>query len=110
MTSLRQVKRALTFLSPTNRLHGRVRRSENNGKRTNMTDLKSNVKAFADKADDICRRTAESLESAADSARTAGNQGADKIHGLTDQAGKKLETTATFVRNARVRNAFGRDR
>ncbi len=64
-----------------------------------ITELKSNAKALADKADDIRKRTAGSLESAADSVRTAGSQ-----------AGKKLDTTATFVRNARIRNAFGAER
>src|SRR4051812_15871116 len=75
-----------------------------------MTDLKSNVRAMADKADDIRKRTADSLESAADSVRNAGKHGAETIHELTDQAGKKLETTATIVRKACVRRAFGTDR
>jgi ElaB/YqjD/DUF883 family membrane-anchored ribosome-binding protein len=47
----------------------------------------SNIKSLEDKADDVRKRAAESLESAADSVRAAAND-----------AGKKLHSTAAFVR------------
>jgi ElaB/YqjD/DUF883 family membrane-anchored ribosome-binding protein len=58
----------------------------------------NNTKSFEDKADGIRERTAESLESAADSVRAAGDNSADAISGLANHAGKKLDSTATYVR------------
>jgi len=52
-----------------------------------MNSVMSNINAFEDKADDVRKRAAESLESAADSVRAA-----------AADAGKKLHSTAAFVR------------
>jgi ElaB/YqjD/DUF883 family membrane-anchored ribosome-binding protein len=59
----------------------------------------NNTKSFEDKADGIRERTAESLESAADSVRAAGNESANAISGLANEAGEKLDSTATYVRS-----------
>ena len=58
----------------------------------------NNMKSFEDKAESVRSRTAESLESAADSVRAAGNESADAIGDLANQAGKKLDSTALYVR------------
>jgi hypothetical protein len=58
----------------------------------------NNAKSFDNKTDNIRRRTAESLESAADSVRFAGNESAGVIGDLANEAGKKLDSTATYVR------------
>jgi ElaB/YqjD/DUF883 family membrane-anchored ribosome-binding protein len=63
-----------------------------------MNTVKSNVKSFADQADGVRRQAADSLASAADSVRAAGSQSADAISDLANEAGKKLDTTATYVR------------
>ena len=60
-----------------------------------MNDTKS---FCADKADGVRKRTAESLESAADSVRAAGDESADVISDLANEAGQKLDSTATYVR------------
>ena len=44
------------------------------------------------------RRTADTLESAADSVRSAGDQGASAISDVANNAGDKLDSTAAFVR------------
>ena len=58
-----------------------------------MTNLK-----IEEKMDGARIRTAESLESAADSVRAAGAEGARAIGDLANEAGEKLESTATCVR------------
>jgi hypothetical protein len=50
------------------------------------------------KTDGVREKTAETLESAADSVRTAGGDGAQAIHDMANDAGKKLDSTATYVR------------
>jgi len=67
-----------------------------------MSTVQSNLKSFQDKADEVRKRTADSLESAADSIRTAGNESAETIHDLAKGAGKKLDSTAAFVRTSGV--------
>ncbi len=59
-----------------------------------MKSVISNIKSLEDKADCVRKRAAESLESAADSVRA----GAGAINDLADNAGKKLNSTAAFVR------------
>lgn len=75
-----------------------------------MNDVKTNLKSLGDKADDIRKRAADTLESAAESVRTAGNQGADTIHEFAGEAGKKLDSTAKYVRKACVKRAFGAEK
>jgi ElaB/YqjD/DUF883 family membrane-anchored ribosome-binding protein len=72
-----------------------------------MSTVQSNIKSFQDKADDVRKRTADTLESAADSIRAAGNESADTIHDIANGAGKKLDSTAGFVRTACVKAPFG---
>lgn len=48
--------------------------------------------------DSVRRRTVESLESAADSVRAAGDRGAGAISDLANGTGEKLDSTATYVR------------
>jgi hypothetical protein len=50
------------------------------------------------RADGYIRRKAKSLESAADSVRAAGNEGASAISDLTNEAGQRLDSTATYFR------------
>ena len=64
-----------------------------------MNNATSNLKSFGDKADEVRIRTAESLESAADSVRAAGSEGAEAISGLAKGAGKTLDDGATRVRS-----------
>ncbi len=58
----------------------------------------TNLQSIEDRAEDLRKRAADRLESAADTVRTAGHQSADAISGLADDAGKKLDSTAAFVR------------
>lgn len=58
----------------------------------------TNLQSIEDKADDLRKRTASKLESAAETLRTAGHQGAETISGIAADAGKKLDSTAAFVR------------
>jgi ElaB/YqjD/DUF883 family membrane-anchored ribosome-binding protein len=58
-----------------------------------MSNLKSE-----DKAGDIRKRTVETLESAAESVRAAGHDGADAINNLAADAGERLDSTADYVR------------
>jgi ElaB/YqjD/DUF883 family membrane-anchored ribosome-binding protein len=67
-----------------------------------VSEVKSNLKAFAERVDDTRKRTADTLESAADSVRTAGNESAAAIHHLTEETGKRLDSTASVVRNTCV--------
>lgn len=65
----------------------------------------SNIRAIGEKADHIRQRTADSLESAADTVRDAGNHSAEAIAGFTGEAGRRLDSTAAMVRNTcTVRN------
>jgi ElaB/YqjD/DUF883 family membrane-anchored ribosome-binding protein len=61
-----------------------------------MNRVMSNIKSLEDKADDVRKRAAESLESAASSVRDLGND-----------AGKKLHSTAAFVRPGATCEKFG---
>ena len=58
----------------------------------------TNLQSIEDKAEDLRKRTASKLESAADTVRTAAHQSADTITGIADDAGKKLDSTAAFIR------------
>lgn len=69
-----------------------------------MNTVASNLKAISEKAEEIRDRAAHSLESAADSIRSAGSQSADAITGLTGGAGRKLDSTAAMVRNPCLRS------
>jgi len=62
-------------------------------------NVASNVKAFGEKLHEIRENTADTLESAADSVRSAGTG----ISGFTSTASQKLESTAAFVRKTCVR-------
>jgi ElaB/YqjD/DUF883 family membrane-anchored ribosome-binding protein len=73
-----------------------------------MSDIQANLKSFAAKADDLRHRAADSLESAADTVRSAGAQSAGTIHDLAGQAGKKLESTASQVRKTYMKTGFRR--
>lgn len=55
---------------------------------------------------DVRKRTAESLESAADSVRIAGDRGATAVSDLANGTGEKLDSTATYVRTFAGRDAF----
>jgi ElaB/YqjD/DUF883 family membrane-anchored ribosome-binding protein len=59
-----------------------------------MNSVTSNIQSLADKADVVRERAAESLESAAQSVRA----GAGAISDLANDAGRKLNATAAFVR------------
>ncbi len=59
-----------------------------------MNSVISNMKSLEDKADFLRKRAAESLETAADSVRA----GAGALSDLANDAGKKLHSTAAFVR------------
>jgi len=63
-----------------------------------MNTVASNLKAISERAEEIRDRAAHSLESAADTIRSAGNHSADAITGLTGEAGRKLDSTAAIVR------------
>ncbi len=47
----------------------------------------------------VRRQAAETLESAAESVRSAGNQGAEALCDLTNGAGEKLDSGANLIRN-----------
>ncbi len=51
-----------------------------------------------EQTDCVREQTAESLESAADSVRSAGKHGAAALSDLANGAGGKLDTTAAYVR------------
>lgn len=57
-----------------------------------------NAKSCEDKANGVGERAAKSLESAADAVRAAGDESADAISGLANEAGEKLDSTAICVR------------
>lgn len=67
----------------------------------------TNLQSIEDRADDLRNRTAERLESAAETVRTAGHQSAETISDLADNAGKKLDSTAAFVRTPRKKLLLG---
>ena len=69
-----------------------------------MSTVTSNIKAFGEKAEEIRQRTADSLESAADTVRGAGNESAEAITGFTGEAARKLHSTAAIVRNPCLQN------
>jgi ElaB/YqjD/DUF883 family membrane-anchored ribosome-binding protein len=58
----------------------------------------NNARSFEDQTAGVRERTAESLESAADSIRAAGDEGASTISDLANEAGEKLDSTASYVR------------
>lgn len=64
------------------------------------------MNVVADKIDTARRRAAESLESAADSVRSAGDQGANALNDVANSAGKKLDSTAAYVRALPGRGTF----
>ncbi len=64
-----------------------------------MGTIRANVESIGDKVDEIRTRTAEKFESAADTIRDTGSQTASTISGMTKQAGKKLDSSASFVRS-----------
>jgi ElaB/YqjD/DUF883 family membrane-anchored ribosome-binding protein len=51
-----------------------------------------------DPTEDVRKRTAETLESAADSVRAAGHEGADALKNFATDAGGRLDSTADYVR------------
>jgi len=69
-------------------------------------NVTENIKSMGAKAHDIRTRAADSLESAADSVRAAGTGSAGAISGLAHGAGRKLETTASFVRPTCAKTSF----
>jgi len=56
------------------------------------------LEGVEEKMDEVRRSAADSLESAADSVRTAGGQGAGVIRNLANGAGERLDATAAYVR------------
>jgi len=66
-------------------------------------NLTANVKSFGNKTHEIRERAADSLESAAESVRSAGKGSSGVISGFTKTAGKKLESTAAVVRGICLR-------
>jgi ElaB/YqjD/DUF883 family membrane-anchored ribosome-binding protein len=64
-----------------------------------MANIRANVESIGDKVDEIRTRTAEKLESAADTIRDTGCQTASTISDVTKEAGKKLDSSASFVRS-----------
>jgi ElaB/YqjD/DUF883 family membrane-anchored ribosome-binding protein len=56
------------------------------------------LKACRSRTSGVCERAADSLESAADSIRSVGDQSATTISDLAEEAGEKLDLTATRVR------------
>ncbi|HVW08971.1 MAG TPA: hypothetical protein VHC90_10330 [Bryobacteraceae bacterium] len=69
-----------------------------------MNSVASNLKAISDRAEEIRERAAHSLENAAESIRGAGNQSADTITNFTNEAGRRLDTTASIVRKPCLRS------
>jgi hypothetical protein len=59
----------------------------------------NNTRSFKEQTDGVRERTAESLESAADSVRAAGEEGATTIGNLANDAGEKLDYSAGYVRS-----------
>lgn len=75
-----------------------------------MNNPKSNTERASpmeEMIDTVRESTAESIESAAESVRAAGNQGAQAISGLANDAGEKLDSTADYVRNLATGDMFG---
>jgi len=66
-------------------------------------NLTANARSLGSKTQEIRERAADSLESAAESVRTAGKGSAGVIHGLTNTASKKLNSTAAVVRGLCLR-------
>ena len=66
-------------------------------------NLTANVKSFGSKTHEIRERAADSLESAAESVRTVGKESAGAISGFTNNASKKLNSTAAVVRGVCIR-------
>lgn len=66
-----------------------------------------NAKSCEDKTNRVGERAAKSLESAADAFRAAGDESADAISGLANEAGEKLDSTATYVRAVAGGDLFG---
>ncbi|HVY94998.1 MAG TPA: hypothetical protein VHA14_19685 [Bryobacteraceae bacterium] len=69
-----------------------------------MNSVASNLRAIGDRAEEIRERAAHSLENAADTIRDAGNHSADAITGFTNEAGRKLDSTAAVVRKPCLRS------
>lgn len=69
-----------------------------------MNSVASNLRAVSERAEEIRDRAAHSLENAADTIRGAGNQSADAITGFTNEAGRKLDSTAAVVRKPCLRS------
>jgi ElaB/YqjD/DUF883 family membrane-anchored ribosome-binding protein len=61
--------------------------------------MSKHLATVEEKMDSVRQQAAESLESAADTVRDAGNQGATVISNLAKGAGKKLDSTADTVRD-----------
>ena len=71
-----------------------------------MGTMKANVETIGDKVDEIRTRTAEKFESAADTIRDTGSQTASTISEMTKEAGKKLDSSAGFVRSCTGEKIF----
>jgi ElaB/YqjD/DUF883 family membrane-anchored ribosome-binding protein len=64
-----------------------------------MTNIDSKKKEMEEKARSASAAVADSLEAAADTVRSAADDSVHKINDLANQAGKKLDSTATCVRS-----------
>jgi ElaB/YqjD/DUF883 family membrane-anchored ribosome-binding protein len=71
-----------------------------------MTTIDSKKREIEEKARDARAAVADTLEAAADTVRSAADDSAAKINDLANQAGKKLDSTATCVRSWAGGNLF----
>ncbi len=72
-----------------------------------MTNIESKKKELEDKARGARTAVADSLEAAADTVRSAADDSVHAINDLANQAGKKLDSTATRVRALGNGRMFG---
>lgn len=71
-----------------------------------MTNTET-TKNMEQKARDARDKVADTLESAADTVRSAADDGVHRINDLANQAGKRLDSTASCVRGWAGGNLFG---
>jgi len=72
-----------------------------------IPNIDSKKKEMEEKARSAGAAVADSLEAAADTVRSAADDSVHKINDLANQAGKKLDSTATCVRSFAGINLFG---
>jgi ElaB/YqjD/DUF883 family membrane-anchored ribosome-binding protein len=72
-----------------------------------MTNIESKKKSFEEQAQGVRATVADTLESAADSVRSAADDSIHKINDLANEAEKKLDSTASCVRSWAGGNLLG---